>query len=265
MTDFRTLILCADDFGLNKGISEAILNLCAKERLSAVSCMANMPDMALFTEDLKATSSKIQKGLHFNLTEGYWVSQPETACYSLNKLLVKSHLHLIKPSFIVKELNAQLDKFIDLMGYLPDFIDGHQHVHQFPVVRQALLTVYKERLKQKNCFIRCTYPGITVPAFRFKNRILAATGGKAFYTLLEKAGIPHNPYFAGVYDFNPNANYRVLFRYWLETAPEKTLIMCHPGDGAEADDSIVLARRAEMNYFLSDDFVHDCMDYKRII
>ena len=35
----KALILCADDFGLTDGISEAILDLAASGRVSAVSCM----------------------------------------------------------------------------------------------------------------------------------------------------------------------------------------------------------------------------------
>ena len=37
----RTLALCADDFGLAPGISRGIAELAQRERLNAVSCLAN--------------------------------------------------------------------------------------------------------------------------------------------------------------------------------------------------------------------------------
>lgn len=261
MIDFKTIELCADDFGLSPGVSQGIIKLVRMQRLSAVSCMVNMPDFSLHAEDLLALQSKIQTGLHFNLTEGYFLSEPDKRCYGLNELLIKTHLRLIKSSFIAKEFNAQLDHYINIMGGLPDFIDGHQHVHQFPKIRQVILELYEQRLRKNGTFIRSTYPAITLPHYQFKAYILAVTGGRALSSKLIKPGIPHNRYFSGVYDFAPGSNYRDLFRQWLRLAPSNTLIMCHPGEGKIDTDTIAHTRSIELDYFLSDEFVTDCLDY----
>ena len=42
------------------------------------------------------------------------------------------------------EIATQLTAFIDTFGHLPDFVDGHQHVHLVPQVRGALLKVVAE-------------------------------------------------------------------------------------------------------------------------
>ena len=39
----RPFILCADDFGLTRGVNAAILELCARGRLSAVSALVAAP------------------------------------------------------------------------------------------------------------------------------------------------------------------------------------------------------------------------------
>ena len=39
------------------------------------------------------------------------------------------------------EIATQLRAFIDTFGRPPDFLDGHQHVHLFPQVRDAFLKV----------------------------------------------------------------------------------------------------------------------------
>ncbi len=67
----RSLVLCADDFGLADGINRAILELIDLGRLSATSCMTTMP---AWTEGaaaaLIARHDRAALGLHFNLTEG---------------------------------------------------------------------------------------------------------------------------------------------------------------------------------------------------
>ena len=42
---------------------------------------------------------------------------------------------------LVIEIASQLRTFIDAFGRPPDFLDGHQHVHLFPQVRDAFLKV----------------------------------------------------------------------------------------------------------------------------
>ena len=258
----KHIILCADDFGLNKGVCQGILRLVHHQRLSAVSCMVNGSDFNVYGIELSALNNQIKSGLHFNLTEGYFLSEPNQPCFSLKELLVKTHLSLIKRSFIASEFNAQLDHYIKVMGKLPDFIDGHQHVHQFPKIRQVILDLYRKRLQENGTLIRGTYPAITLPEYRMKASLLSRLGGKALAKQLKKLNIPHNSCFAGVYDFSPKADYRALFRHWLKKVPDQSLVMCHPGTGIEPDDSIGPSRVLEFNYFFSNDFLTDCREYQ---
>ena len=108
MTDSKKIILCAHDFGLNPGVSQALLKLVRMRRLSAVSCMVNMPHFSLYAKELIAVSDNVEIGLHFNLTEGFFISQLDKLCYSLPELLAKTHLGLIAKAFIEDELKAQV-------------------------------------------------------------------------------------------------------------------------------------------------------------
>lgn len=256
----KRIILCADDFGLNPGISRAILKLVRAQRLSAVSCMVGFPAFECYAAELLACKHQIHTGLHFNLTEGHLLSEPGRPCFSLNNLILKTHLRLLSSSLIAKELNTQLDLYIQTMGELPDFIDGHQHVHQFPQIRKVLFQVYEQRLKQHGTAIRSTYPAVTIPRYRFKAAVLAKTGGRDLSRELKQFNIPHNPVFSGVYDFSPDSNYRSLFGTWLESISDNALIMCHPGE--DTDDEIATARTEELRYFSSDDFLADCQNYE---
>jgi predicted glycoside hydrolase/deacetylase ChbG (UPF0249 family) len=262
MTQSKKIILCADDFGLNPGICEGILGLVANQRLSAVSCMVNTDGFSAYANELIEAGQKIQLGMHFNLTEGQFLSEPNRACYSLRQLLINTHLGLINSRAIAKELNTQLDYYIQVIGRPPDFIDGHQHVHQFPFIRKQLLRLYEQRLRAYGTSIRSVYPLINHPQYQSKGRILALTGGRSFRRSMQRREVPHAPFFAGVYDFSPATDYRGLFRYWLSTAPDQTLIMCHPGEHSVSVDPIAKARQVELNYFASDVFLQDCLHHR---
>jgi len=42
---------------------------------------------------------------------------------------------------VKRELRSQIEKFKSLTGRLPARVDGHQHVHVFPIIRQAFAEV----------------------------------------------------------------------------------------------------------------------------
>lgn len=262
MGPLKNILLCADDFGLGIGITQGILKLARLRRLSAVSCIVNTSVFSDHARDLLTLKNQIQTGLHFNLTEGYLLSDPNTPCFSLKELLIKSHFRILCSKLILDEFNAQLDHYVKVTGELPDFIDGHQHVHQFPVIRQIILDIYAQRLKGTKVSIRSTYPYINISRYQSKSKILAITGGKALNVQLKKINIPHNPCFGGIYDFSEEMSYRSLFRQWLNDAPDNTLIMCHPGENDSISDVIAAARNRELEYFLDDGFILDCEEYR---
>jgi predicted glycoside hydrolase/deacetylase ChbG (UPF0249 family) len=250
------IILCADDFALNAGCSAGILKLLRMQRLSAVSCIVNSSEFSVHAQELHPFKDQVKIGLHFNLTEGYLLSQPHKSCFTLNELLIKTHLHALNYSLITTEFLAQLDQFTHVMQQLPDFIDGHQHVHQFPIIRQIILDLYDQKLKGHGISIRSTWPSLSL--YPFKSKILGLTGGKALKKQLINSSIPHNAYFGGIYDFSPKTNYPKLFRAWLKLAKNNTLIMCHPGEGSNPKDVIAPTRVLELDYFSSDEFLEDC-------
>ncbi|TAL64493.1 MAG: ChbG/HpnK family deacetylase [Legionella sp.] len=258
MSHLKPIILCADDFGLNPGISQGILNLVQQKRLSAVSCMTNSTDFAAQAASLLQYKDQVQIGLHFNLTEGTLFSGEQGT--PLKKLLWQSYTRRLNPAKITKELHDQLDHFVETFGVLPDFIDGHHHIHQLPMVGPQLLQVYEQKLRANGTYIRATYPAFSLSSHRFKTKVLATLGGKRFQQQLAKKRIAHNPFFSGLYHFNGDTNYRSYFRQWLTMAKPHTLIMCHPGLTNESQDSNSASRLIEFDYFASDDFLQDCAD-----
>lgn len=252
----KRLFLCADDYGQNSAISQAIIALHQQARLSATSCLTTFFDWKSHAATLAPLKDALFIGLHFNLTEGTLLT---TNVHSIGDLLIRTHLRAVAQSTVQKELHAQLDQFEAGLQQLPDFIDGHQHVHQFPVVRNALVAVYQERLSHSKIFIRNT----AAPFYwnDIKNAILQISGARALRTLLLKKNIPHNATFAGTYSFHQSENFSTIFCERLKDVGDQGLVMCHPGLNADdTHDPIASARLKEYQYFSSEQFIVDCRD-----
>src|ERR1700732_1922543 len=67
--DIGEFILCADDYGMTRGIDQAILALAEEGRVSAVSCIVNGYEWSRSAEGMRKLVN-IEVGLHVVLTDG---------------------------------------------------------------------------------------------------------------------------------------------------------------------------------------------------
>lgn len=257
----RVLAMCADDFGLTQGISEGIAELAHAGRINLVSCMPQAPGWQVSLPLLAALPAGVQRGLHFNLTEGRPVSaelrQHWPHFLSLPKLILAAHLRQLPLEAIALELRAQWQAFADATGAAPQFVDGHQHVHHLPGVRKVLLELVTTLSPVPA--VRAT-GRLLGPGEGLKRWLIKATGGGALQAALARQGIPHNPCLTGAYDFI-EPDYAGRMRAWLAALPaEGGLLFCHPGvEGPPHTvvDPIAAARLREWAYLRSDAFAQD--------
>jgi predicted glycoside hydrolase/deacetylase ChbG (UPF0249 family) len=259
----KRIVLCADDYGQTHAISQGIIKLIQMGRVTATSCMVNMPLWADHAKWLFPFYKQIDMGLHLNLTQGVPLSNAYKDIYHqffpLNKLLRYALFHRLDPQAIEAECHAQIDCFADTLGFLPHFIDGHQHVHQFPVVRQALISVYEKRLRRQHAYIRLVNGKLKFKIKEVKKILISTTGTRALKRLLTVNHIPHNLSFAGSYAYNGSIPYDQLFPLFLQEISNKGLIMCHPALSGPVDgDSIGKARFVEYTYLVGGRFLKDC-------
>lgn len=217
----RRIVVCADDFGFSDGACEAIVELAAKGAISAVSCAVDGAAMVRYAPALLAVSSATSLGLHFNLTEP--AAAPTRA--GLNAWLLRAHvMHSIDTAQMRTELHRQLNRFETLFGRAPDFVDGHQHVHQFHEIAPLLVDELSARYGTRVA-VRSTVP------LRFrgiKAGVIAQLGGRQLSQLLHARGLTTNADFAGVYDFSQRIPYAHRMQEWLASIADLGLIMCHP-------------------------------------
>jgi predicted glycoside hydrolase/deacetylase ChbG (UPF0249 family) len=244
----RRIVVCADDFGMNQAINDGVIGLARAGRLSAVGCMAHASP---FRQDApRLRELDIDVGVHLNFTEPLG----ESGLYlPLPRLIACSYARLLDSGRLSRQIERQLDAFESAMGRAPDFIDGHQHVHQLPQIRGALFAVLARRYSGKRPWLRYTAPGCLdgVPAvLRRKARIIAALGAERFARFAAAAGLRTNRRFLGVYDFQGGAQvYDDLLKLWLRNACEGDLLMCHPALPAGGRQGMDAQRGAEYQVF----------------
>jgi predicted glycoside hydrolase/deacetylase ChbG (UPF0249 family) len=145
------------------------------------------------------------------------------------------------------------------MGFWPQFIDGHQHVHQLPLIRDIMIECVQE-LGFRPWF-RTTYHlenrGLRQNT-SWKKWILWCLGGESFYRLLRRYDYSSNVHFAGDYHFGQQKPYREVFLSAYKALGGEGLIMCHPGlDDLDQNDPIRVSRMDEFAYFNSAEYLKD--------
>jgi predicted glycoside hydrolase/deacetylase ChbG (UPF0249 family) len=243
----KRIVLCADDYGQGLSISKGILALLEAGRLSAVSCLVTSSHWQKHAVWLKPFASQVAIGLHFNLTEGR---------ASLRTVLLQGLLGRLEETEMQRLWHEQINAFEAEMGFLPHFIDGHQHVHQLKGVREALCVVYQERLRVAMPYVRV----VNGVMRSFKKAFIYATGSRALEQLLDQHKITHNDSFSGIYAFHTAHRYYQHFPRFLEEIGDRGIIMCHPGYPADddSDDPIASARHLEYQYLVGPDFEAVC-------
>jgi chitin disaccharide deacetylase len=265
-SDPRRIWLCADDYGAAPGVSAAIRELISRRRINATSVMIAAPhfdnEEAAALAKLNSGEKRAALGLHVTLTGPL---RPLSANFApvrqgrflpLNTMLRLATARRLQPKPLTDEIAAQLKKFIDVFGRPPDFLDGHQHIHLFPQVRDAFLNVVAERAPE--AWVRqCGRPPGGRQLRDHKALVLDILS-LGFRRRAKKRGIAVNPAFAGSYTFKARANYARLFPRFLSGLPDGGLIMCHPGivdAELKSLDSLTTLREQEFAYFGSDAFL----------
>ena len=261
----RHIILCADDYGISPAVSAAIRDLIAGGRINATSVMVAAPsfsqdEAAALAEAAAATSAAI--GLHLTLTAPF---APLTAGFAplrngaflpLAAMARRALTHSLKPALLDIEMISQVAAFHAAFGRAPDYVDGHQHIHVFPQIGEALLRVIK--LAAPRAWVRqCARSAAARKSLADPKGLVLDGLSRRFRRLAAAQNVRTNPAFAGTYAFRPKADFARLFPGFLDDLPDGGLVMCHPGK-VDAElrrlDPLTDLREREYAYFLGASF-----------
>jgi chitin disaccharide deacetylase len=245
------LTICVDDFGLDPGINAAVLQLARQGRVSATSCMTGAPHWRSGAPALRELDAgAFEAGLHLDLT-GFPFNR--SLRRPLSGWLLRSYLRAVPRPILRAEIEAQLDAFEAQLRCPPDHVDGHEHVHQLPVVRELLLDVLRARYPGRKLWLRSTRRAASEGAR--KAWVIQALGNEALVRLADDSGFRLNRHLLGVYDFTGDApHYLALLGGWLAAAGDRDLLMCHAGDNVQPGVAFAKARQIEYQVLSSSAF-----------
>jgi predicted glycoside hydrolase/deacetylase ChbG (UPF0249 family) len=265
----RRIWLCADDYGISPAVNIAIRDLVVRGRLNAASALVAAPSWhraeAISLEALNSAAPRVAIGLHVALTAPFRpLSRDFTplragAFMPLAATLHHALLRRFDGDALATEIRGQVQNFSRMFGRAPDFIDGHQHVHLLPQIRDAVLRVAKETAS--NAWLRQCGRVAPFMARRVMGRLADRKGlfldilSRNFRRRAAALGLRTNPAFAGTYEFADDADFPGLFPRFLERLPDGGVVMCHPGF-VDADlrrlDPLTTLREREYAFLASD-------------
>ena len=268
MAGARRIWLCADDYGISDSVNAAIRELIARARINATSVMVAAPHFergeAAALAMLNSGKKRAAIGLHVTLTAPFKPISKDFAPLQdghfppLNRMMRAALARLLNHERLAIEVAAQVQAFVAALGRPPDFIDGHQHIHLFPQVRDAVLKVAAETAPQ--AWVRqCGRPR-SARRLHLRKELLLDILSVGFRRKARRLGVATNPAFAGAYEFNraTEQDFARRFPQFLRGLPPQSVVMCHPGFvDAELErlDPLTTLREREYAYFCSERFV----------
>lgn len=148
----RYVVVNADDFGASPGVNRGIVESHRGGIVTSTSLMTGMP-ASREAAGLARECPSLSVGLHVSLPDREW----------------KSDADLPAPAAVRAALEAQLERFEELLGRLPTHLDSHHHIH----TRPFLLPHFEELA------CRCAIPLRDCSGLRYCSRFYGQWGGES--------------------------------------------------------------------------------------
>lgn len=208
MTASRFLVVNADDFGQTPGVTRGIIAAHERGIVTSASLMTT-GTAAREAPDYALSRHALGVGLHVDL--GEWCFRDGAWHPRYERVCVHDG------DAVARELAAQLDAFHRLMGRAPTHLDSHQNVH----LRQPARRCFEQAARRWNISLRACTPG-----YRWCGDFYGQT--------VEGLPLPQA--------ITPASLVRIV-----ETLPEGvTVLICHPGEGADLDTTYLHERETEL-------------------
>ncbi len=234
----KRCIVAADDFAYNAAVDDAIVTLIDAGVVTATSCLTASPRWPQAARRVDpALRQKADFGVHLDLTE----FAPFTPHHAL--LVAGCYSRVIGVAKLRDSIQSQLQRFEDELRTAPDYIDGHRHVHQLPVVRDVLIELLATRYAGRLPWVRISRARADAG---WKGRFISGLGSTGLATACRGAGVTTNSHLIGWYGLSGDAAaYQERVSAWLASAADRDVLMCHPASRLDAQDGIGAARVAE--------------------
>ena len=231
----RAILFVADDYGIGPETSRGICELAKTGRLSATVLLVNTEHSEGAVKAWRRAGQPLELGWHPNLTLDRPVSDPEQIpslvdhsgrFWTLSRFLRGALFGRIRARDVALELQAQYDRFCQLVGHVPRLVNSHQHVAAFGPVGSVLLDILENQIPKP--FVRRIGESFStlwrVPGARFK-RLVLSHRGRRLADESHRRGFPGCDLLAGITD--PHCVFDDhFFPRWFESLPGDSWSLC---------------------------------------
>lgn len=235
----KSLLITADDFGIGLETSRGILHLAERGVVTSTVLLANSPFAAESVQLWERYRRPVELGWHPCLTLDAPLLPPQDVpslvdargqFWPLGSFLKRLIRGQIRETEVLAELTAQFEYYVQLTQQLPVNINGHHHIHIFPVVARPLAYLVSEH--RFTPFVRRVVEPwrtwVRVPGARVKRALLNRVGRWAARRQTEW-GWPGTAWTVGVTD-PPYVHDEQFFTRWIAHATGASVeLTCHPG------------------------------------
>ncbi|HMS42992.1 MAG TPA: ChbG/HpnK family deacetylase [Pyrinomonadaceae bacterium] len=152
----KILIVNADDFGMNRAVTEGIINAFKNGIVRSTSLMVNMPETNRAAQTAKKNES-LEVGIHLNISEGFCVSPPEDVYLLVDKngrfnfdvknipesMRIFRQLIETTPK-ILSQISLEFENQINLFNQF-DLKLSHINIHHYlSLLHQKLFEIYSK-------------------------------------------------------------------------------------------------------------------------
>ncbi len=237
--DKRFLVVTADDYGIGPATSQGILDLAHRGVVTSAVLLVGSAYAEESVWKWRQAGMPMELGWHPCLTLDRPILPPSQVpslvgadgrFHPLGVLIRRLLLKRIRSAEVEAELNAQYDRFLELIGHTPTVVNSHHHVQVFKpigailrkVLRRSLELPYMRRIREPwRALLR-------IPGARFK-RMMLSWLGRHDARCQRRDGFPGNDWLAGITDPPWVADSSFLTR-WLTRVPGEVVeLTCHPG------------------------------------
>lgn len=249
--DVSGLIVHADDFGETDEITAGIGLAMASGAVTSTSIMASMPGTPMALERARQHDRSVSFGLHINLCEGRPLSRCPTLARDDGSFVGKRELFLRSVSGrldrddVAREVAAQAAVLRDA-GIEISHFDGHKHLHQLPIVSDAVAEVAGRFGVQRIRRSSLRRLGSLTGAATAVREVLSASAGRRF----RAAGLRYPD---RIVDLGRMMQVDTQAAAAMLAGDATVEVFCHPGtEAADREKPGSCERNAELQYLLSD-------------
>lgn len=154
------LIINADDFGYSKAVTDGIAYAFHNGIVTSTSAMCNMPAIEYAGKVIQECDG-LGLGIHLTLTAGDPILKThktivdESGHFFTRGSALRENIDIEE---IYAEYEAQVQRFVEVFGYMPDHVDMHHNVNEIPEVwNSARRIAEKYGLEMRRCVENVTY------------------------------------------------------------------------------------------------------------